>query len=300
MQSGKRNTEIRRLEIEVTKRCPLNCMHCSVSAVPDVSSSELTIDEIKNVIGEFWQLGGKEVVITGGEPLARGKEFILKIVEEAESHGLSTFIYTSGFLFDAHLAKTLRSKSVTICISIEGTERIHDSIVGVKGSYKRAVDALKVCRQNKIQTIVNFTPMKNNYQYFLHILDVAKEFNAQTIKVFNFSAQGRGFDNRNCLKLSPKEQIEIIDEIKKVLKEKKIPIDFGGEFQGLNTKCSVGKKIVITFDGDVLPCLGLRSNPLFVIGNCRKETLPELIEKLEKIRSDTCLCSSTKNNISNR
>jgi MoaA/NifB/PqqE/SkfB family radical SAM enzyme len=142
--------------------------------------------------------------------------------------------------------------------------------------------------------------MKNNYKDFLHILDIAKEFKAQSIKVFNFSAQGRGFENRNCLKLSTKEQKEILDEIKKVLDEKKIPIDFGGEFEGLNTKCSVGKKIVITFNGDVLPCLGLRSNTSFVLGNYRKENMSELIEKLEKISSDTCLCSTTKNNKSTR
>jgi len=82
--------------------------------------------------------------------------------------------------------------------------------------------------------------------------------------------------------------------IKKILDEKNIRIDFGGEILGLNTECSVGQKIVITSDADVVPCLGLRSNPAFIIGNFRNEGLLDLLIKLEKIRSDTCLCSSTR------
>jgi MoaA/NifB/PqqE/SkfB family radical SAM enzyme len=129
---------------------------------------------------------------------------------------------------------------------------------------------------------------------FQHILEIAREFNAESIKVFNFSAQGRGYDNRHYLKLSTKEQKETTKMIKKVLDKKNVQIDFGGEISGLNTQCSVGQKIVITCDGDVVPCLGLRANKAFIVGNIRNESLSDLLAKLEKIRSDTCLCSTAK------
>ena len=291
VQKGKR---ISRLEIEVTRGCPLRCIHCSVNADMDVSPSELTLAEIERAISEFSIIGGKEVVITGGEPLARGKEFIMDIVKEAERHQLSTLIYTSGCLVDESFIKALRDKSVIMCISIEGTERTHNEITCVRNSYARAINALKLCRQYNVRTVINFTPMRVNYKEFPHILEVAKEFNAEFVKVFNFSAQGRGYDNRHYLKLSTKEQQEVTKMIKKILDEKNIRIDFGGEILGLNTECSVGQKIVITSDADVVPCLGLRSNPAFIIGNFRNEGLLDLLIKLEKIRSDTCLCSSTR------
>lgn len=285
---------ISKLEIEVTRECPLRCVHCSISAGIDASSSELTLEETKRVISEFSKLGGKEVVITGGEPLARGKKFIMNVINEAEKRKLSTFIYTSGYLVDESFTRDLKGKPVTMCISIQGTEPTHDDITGVRNSYRRAVDAFRLCQEYGIRTIINFTPMKVNYREFPHILGIAKNFNAQSVKVFNFSAQGRGYDNRHCLKLSTKEQKETTKMIKKVLDEKIVHMDFGGEILGLNTQCSVGQKIVITCEGDVVPCLGLRSNPAFTIGNFRNEGLSDLLAKLEKIRSDTCLCSSTK------
>lgn len=285
---------ISRLEIEVTRLCPLRCIHCSVSAGKDVSSGELTMREIKKVISEFSKLGGNELTITGGEPLARGEDFVLELLNEAEKRGLSSSIYTSGCLMDESFCKKLKGKSVIVCISIEGTEVTHDAITGVKNSYRRAVDALKRCQTNNIRSVINFTPMHINYREFSHVLEKAKELNAKSLKVFNFSAQGRGYDNRRNLKLSAKEQQESTEMIRKVLDEKEIHIDFGGEILGLNTRCSLGQKIVITCDGDVVPCLGLRSNSAFIIGNFRKERLPDLLAKLEKIRSEICLCSSSR------
>ena len=283
-----------RLEIEVTRGCPLKCIHCSVSASNNVAPNELRLDEIIRAISEFSSINGKQLVITGGEPLARGKEFIMDIFNEAESHNMSALIYTSGCLVDESFIKALRGKAVTVCISIEGVEQTHDKIAGVRNSYRHAINALKLCQKYGVRTVVNFTPMRVNYREFPHILAIAKEFNAEFLKIFNFSAQGRGFDNRSSLKLSAKERHETVRMIKEVLDKKNVQIDFGGEIQELNTRCSVGEKIVVTSDGDVVPCLGLRSNPAFVIGNLRKQSLSDLMKKMEKIRSDKCLCSSTK------
>jgi MoaA/NifB/PqqE/SkfB family radical SAM enzyme len=290
---GRRSKGVTRLEIEVTRRCQLRCIHCSVSASMDVASEELEVEEIKNIISEFGKFG-KEVVITGGEPLVRGKDFILELIEEAECHGLRTFIYTSGCLVDSSFGRKLRNKSVTLCVSIEGTEFTHDSITGVRNSYKRAVNALRLCQSNNIPIVINFTPMHPNYRDFPHILKIARDFKAKCIKIFNFSAQGRGHDNRDDLKLSAREQQEVVKVIREVLDEKTVPIDFGGEILGLNTRCSVGNKIVITSEGDIVPCLGLRSNPNFVIGNCRNESLSGLVAKLEKMHSGRCLCASIR------
>lgn len=291
IQNGK---GILKLEIEITRACPLKCIHCSVSASNHVAPNELKLNEINRAISEFSGIDGKQLVITGGEPLAKGKKFIMSILNEAESHKISTLIYTSGCIVDESFIKSLRGKAVTMCISIEGVERTHDKITGVRNSYRHAVDTLGLCRKYGVRTVINFTPMRVNYREFPHILAIAKKFHAEFVKIFNFSAQGRGFDNRGSLKLSTKERHETIRMIKKVLDEKNVPIDIGGEIQGLNTRCSVGEKIVVTSDGDVVPCLGLRSNPAFVIGNIRKQSLSDLFAKVERMRSDKCLCSSAK------
>jgi MoaA/NifB/PqqE/SkfB family radical SAM enzyme len=283
-----------RLEIEVTKRCPLKCIHCSVSASNKIIPNELKMHEIRRLISEFSYIGGRQLVLTGGEPLAKGKEFIMDLLQEAASHNMSSLIYTSGYLIDESFIKALEGKDVTMCVSIEGVERTHNKIAGVRNSYRRAVNTLKLCQKYGIQTIINFTPMRINYRELPNIMAAAKEFNVELVKIFNFSVQGRGLDNMRFLKLSAKERRETVRMIREVLERKSVQIDIGGEIQGLNTRCSVGEKIVVTSDGDVVPCLGLRSNSAFVVGNIRRHSLSDLFTRINKIRSDKCICSSSK------
>lgn len=279
----------KKLEIEITRKCPLKCIHCSVSA-GDNTLTELSIGEIEKLIVDFSQISGQELVVTGGEPLSRGKRFIAKVITKASQQGLSTFIYTSGFQIDESFVKSLKSKLATLCISIEGKERTHDSITGIKDSYKKAIAALELCLKYNIATIIHFTPMKVNYQDFEHILEVYQRYKVSSIKIFNFSAQGRGLENKASLKLSPREQADMSNKILNLLKKDIIKLDFGGEIVGINNKCSVGQKVVVTCDGNILPCLGLRAQSRFIIGNVREKTLSELWYSLSSLQSNTCLC----------
>jgi len=64
--------KLERLEIEVTRRCPLRCIHCSTRAGPETSSNDLSFKDIIKVISEFSELGGSMITVTGGEPFIRG------------------------------------------------------------------------------------------------------------------------------------------------------------------------------------------------------------------------------------
>ena len=56
--------------LEITRKCNANCIHCIVNAGCE-KQDELTNSEIITLLEDFGDLGCKNVVITGGEPLLR-------------------------------------------------------------------------------------------------------------------------------------------------------------------------------------------------------------------------------------
>jgi MoaA/NifB/PqqE/SkfB family radical SAM enzyme len=88
----------RRLRLELGLDCPLLCLHCSANAAPGhpgVMPSELA----HRLVREFAEMGGKEVTLTGGEPLVHpGLPALLGL---ARMVGLETVVFTSGIVHAA-------------------------------------------------------------------------------------------------------------------------------------------------------------------------------------------------------
>ena len=293
--------KLERLEVEVTRRCPLKCMHCSSRAGQGKLSNELSFKDIMKIIFEFSELGGRILTITGGEPFIRGESFITNILKIAKRRALSTRIYTSGYLMNERIVQKIRDNGADIVgVSIEGTEITHDMITCVKGSYKRAVETLGLLQEYEVPTRIHFTPMRINYTNFQHVVNLGETLGVKDIKVFAFSPQGRGYDNRHKLELSSTEMNEFVISATKFVGQDRLNIWFGGVIRGLSDSCSVGKKIAITCEGDALPCLGLRErrNILGNLGNVMREPLLEIWRRIERVTPrNTCLCATLKASI---
>ena len=73
------------LILEITNRCNLNCIHCSVRANERLDD-ELTTAEWKNLITDLAEMGVEAVGLSGGEPLLR--EDVFDLAEHALNQGL--------------------------------------------------------------------------------------------------------------------------------------------------------------------------------------------------------------------
>lgn len=60
--------QIRELKIELTKECPLRCLHCSSNGLPQAPEN-IEPSIVADLIQEFVDMGGKVLAISGGEPL---------------------------------------------------------------------------------------------------------------------------------------------------------------------------------------------------------------------------------------
>ena len=58
---------LKEITIEITQRCPNYCIHCSSLSSLNCST-QLSFDDIRNVIDDAVSLGAELICISGGEP----------------------------------------------------------------------------------------------------------------------------------------------------------------------------------------------------------------------------------------
>ena len=169
------------VSLEVTAKCNLSCPHCYVRRA--VNSSGLEVPSSKWV--ELMRgLSGRAVMVevSGGEPLLKaGIEDILRAAKRAD---LVVKIATNGTLLEDRLPillKVLDREVDVIQVSIDGTERIHDSIRG-KGSYRRALRGVaKAAKHFKV--IISYTLMKVNLRAVTQAYRAVAEAGASLFKL---------------------------------------------------------------------------------------------------------------------
>src|SRR5512136_1913542 len=91
--------------IEVTRRCPLSCVHC-YNNIPireqEARSKELTYEEHCRILDGITEAGCLWVLFTGGEIFVR-KDF-LNIYAYAKQKGLLITLFTNGVLITPEIA----------------------------------------------------------------------------------------------------------------------------------------------------------------------------------------------------
>ena len=153
--------------IIITANCLLRCQMCTFwhhqHADPD-------LDLIKYWIKELADFGIKHIGLGGGEPLMR--KDIVDIVKEIKSYGMTVSMTTNGWLVGQ-----VPFHPVDFCeISIDGaTAETHDKIRGVKGSWERAVNAVRIAQQYCRVSQLNFVLQKDNYREVADFCQLAKK-----------------------------------------------------------------------------------------------------------------------------
>lgn len=142
--------------IEVTTHCNSSCMQCFVqTSIPEQTS--LSLKAVKAIIAEGYASGFRRLHLTGGEPLLWGGLFAS--LDYAFEQGYrKVSMNTNGCLLTAPISCKLAAyKALSISISLDGPEEIHDRFRS-KNSYRQAVagieNALEAAIDLKIFSIV--------------------------------------------------------------------------------------------------------------------------------------------------
>jgi len=134
------------------------------------------------------------LILTGGEPLLRKDIFDLS--RHASLKGMMVLLGTNACLINDDVAKKLKDNGFSgIGISLDSIHPyIHDSIRGMKGSWKMAVEGMKACKRQGLEIQIQTTVFKRNYDEIPELVVFAHDMGARVFNLFFLVCTGRGQD----------------------------------------------------------------------------------------------------------
>ena len=197
------------VNIHLTDKCNLRCSYCYIDF--DNAQRDLSLDQLEKILSDIRNLGGERISLEGGEPLAR--KDIGEIVDLIDDLGMECNINTNGFFLPSKI--DLLKKVSTFAISLDGEREVHDELRG-KGSFDRALDAIKVARKNGIRVNIFCVLTKKNRGSLDYLINLTKEFDcylAPTSLFFNRVQELKGEDHSDEYSFSDDEYIALLDKL---------------------------------------------------------------------------------------
>ena len=164
--------------------CQLRCDMCFYWDAMQKQSQEITVEQAK-LLGASVK-GLVQLSITGGEPTLRKDlpEFVTALCESSETAKCS--VITNGFqtqhILDQARKILMQNPEVSFrfCISIDGIEKVHDRIRGIKNSYKRAIETFQAFKEmqtefENLHTDINTCVSAWNYDDFWDFVPEVKK-----------------------------------------------------------------------------------------------------------------------------
>ncbi|MEV4888720.1 radical SAM protein [Nonomuraea sp. NPDC055795] len=124
------------LDLELTGRCPLACLHCYAGSGPTGGHGVMTADDWLDVIAQGADFGITHVQLIGGEPTAHPS--FQRILRTALDYGLSVEVFTNLVHVRAEWWSLFSCQGVTLGTSYYSDQADdHDQVTGRAGSHAR-------------------------------------------------------------------------------------------------------------------------------------------------------------------
>jgi radical SAM protein with 4Fe4S-binding SPASM domain len=173
--------------IEVTRRCPLTCLHC-YNNLPmndhEARDRELTLAEHCRLLDELADAGCLWLLYTGGEIFAR-RDF-LDIYTYAKRKGFLITLFTNGTLITEAIADRLvQLPPFAIEITLYGyTAATYEALTGIPGSHAKCLRGIRNLLDRKLPLALKTVAVSTNrheiaaMQRFADELDVEFKFDS--------------------------------------------------------------------------------------------------------------------------
>ena len=159
------------IELTLTHKCNHRCIHCYNPSAdhPDLKKSGLPVSErIARITEQLVENNVRKVILSGGEPLTE-KGLLLSVMRSLQAADIIFSLNTNLTLIDPSFLSDLTSleKVPSLFVSLPSvTEEACDAITGIKGSYRRILDGLKICCDHNVDVALNIVvSKKTQYSY---------------------------------------------------------------------------------------------------------------------------------------
>ncbi len=189
------------VDLYVTMRCNLRCLHCGYSCGPGMAGDPLGLEDWKEILNILERVGVLQVRIQGGEPLLRRD--IVGILEHAGKKAFSVWLFTNGTLINREIIEVLERYPIKLSISLDGAlPSTHDEFRGVRGTFNRVMKSLRMLKEAGVYFILNAVINRLNFQELEDIVDLAADVGAAGVSFVSLNYVGRALHNER-IRLTP-------------------------------------------------------------------------------------------------
>jgi radical SAM protein with 4Fe4S-binding SPASM domain len=284
---------------ELTLKCDLACRHCG-SRAGRARPDELSTAEALDLVRQIAELGVFEVSLIGGEAYLRDDWAV--IAAEIVRHGMQANIVTGGRGFTAERAKKARDAGIrNVSVSVDGLETTHDTLRGVNGSFRSAMQAFEAARGAGLAVAANTQIARPALLEIEALAELLADQGIYAWQVAMTVPMGRAADEPELL-LEPFQVLEVMPMLARIhgrLAARRIrlwpgnDIGYFGPYEELlraympgrhMAPCGAGRGTLgIEADGSIKGCPSLPTDP-YVGGNVRDASLVDIWERAAPLR----------------
>ncbi len=265
---------------EITYRCPLHCAFCyNPTDYVTHTQNELTTEQWIQVLRDARKMGALQLGISGGEPLLR--DDIEQIVAEAGSLGYYSNLITSGVgLTEKRIAEFKRGGLDHIQLSMHDITKDINNFITDTNTFELKKKVAAMIKEYDYPMVLNVVIHRYNIEHIGEILEMAEAIGADFVELANTQYYGWSLLNRAQL-MPTREQLEKAEAITNKFRERvgnKMKVFFvvPDYYADRPKKCMNGWGevfMIVTANGDVLPCHSARSLPGLEFPNVRENGL---------------------------
>jgi MoaA/NifB/PqqE/SkfB family radical SAM enzyme len=167
----------REATLAITYRCNARCAMCNIWKVTD--HEELPPEEYLKLPNSL-----RTINVTGGEPFLR-KDIVELVAAIHKAAPKSRIVVSSnGFLTEKIRKEMVEMRNthprLGIGISVDGLDSLHDSIRGVPGGFKRAIETVEVLKAEGFEDVrLGMTIVKENADKVVEVYELSKKMGVE-------------------------------------------------------------------------------------------------------------------------
>lgn len=275
---------------ELTYNCSEKCIHCyNIGATRNDTEkshrdigNNLTLDEYKRIIDEFYSEGLYKVCLTGGDPFVN--PIVWDILDYLYKRDIAFDIYTNGLKLVDSVDKLLKYYPRLVSVSLySDIAEVHDYITRVNGSWRKTMSVIEQLSEKATPMNLKCCIMQPNVKSYRGVSAIGKKYGIPVQYELNITDS---IDGDKCaskyLRLSP-------NQMETVLCDVETPMYVGKEVENYGRikrsekqiGCSAGiDSFNITPDGKLVPCCAFHLD----LGDLHKEKVRDIINNSEKLK----------------
>ena len=206
------------MSLQITGRCNYNCLHCFNAKDNERLQSELTYEQLIDILDQAKDCGINGITITGGEPLVH-KDF-LKIIDAIYERDMYVFdLNTNGYFLTQEMLDHFKEIECypLIKISFDGIG-YHDWMRNKVGAQQEALKAIKLAVDNDFKVMAQIQINRKNKDSILETLNLLDDMGVDKARIVKTTETPRWVENADGMSLSV---TEYYDECYKIIEEYK-------------------------------------------------------------------------------